>query len=146
MWGIFLSFSYFLSKIVPSSSQLIFCSLTEATQLSNWLTDFSVWEIRSISKKLINSPPVLIFSIYLTYLFFLMHSILMSSCGHMKECKQIQKQLGNKLGFFYCTSHKFQGARGGANGVYPTRSKKQASCIDIIVYRKIWKNKWNIKL
>ena len=24
----------------------------------------------------------------------------MSSCGHMKECKQIQKQLGNKLGFF----------------------------------------------
>ena len=63
----------------------------------------------------------------------------MSSCGHMKECKQIQKQLGDKLGFFYCTSHKFQGARGGANGVYLTRSKKQASCIDIIVYRKIWK-------
>ena len=134
MWGIFLPFC---QKLFLYRVNLFFVSLTYATQLSNWLTDFSMWKIRSISKKLINSPPVLIFSIYLTYLLFLMHSILMSSCGHMKECKQIQKQLGNKLGFFYCTSHKFQGARGGANGVYPTRSKKQASCIDIIVYKKI---------
>ena len=134
MWGIFLPFC---QKLFLYRVNLFFVSLTYATQLSNWLTDFSMWEIRSISKKLIDSPPVLIFLIYLTYLFFLMHSILMSSCGHMKECKQIQKQLGNKLGFFYCTSHKFQGARGGANGVYPTRSKKQASCIDIIVYKKI---------